>query len=185
MDMTIRGGGPCRAYTLLEILVVVTLLGIAGALVVPAMSETDSLRVQSALRAVVSDLTFAQSDALAYQRRRAVVFDVENNRYLLLEVNGAELDPENDVMFDPDRPGQRYIVDLNDPRFAGATITAANFDGDGTVIFDEMGGPVQTPTGETPATTGTVGISGSGRQFVVSVEAYTGRVTVNEVSPGG
>ncbi|MBX3362550.1 MAG: type II secretion system protein [Phycisphaeraceae bacterium] len=49
-----------RAYTLIEVLVVVTVLGIAAALVIPEMSSAHSLRVQASVRTIVSDITFAQ-----------------------------------------------------------------------------------------------------------------------------
>ena len=63
-----------RAYTLLEVLVVVTILGTAAAIVVPSMGSAGNLRVQTAVREVIADITFAQSDAVAYQTRRAIIF---------------------------------------------------------------------------------------------------------------
>jgi prepilin-type N-terminal cleavage/methylation domain-containing protein len=54
-----------RAYTLVEMLITVVILAIAAALVIPSMGQTGVLRVQGALRMVVSDLTTAQSDAVA------------------------------------------------------------------------------------------------------------------------
>ena len=64
-----------RAFTLIELLIVVVLLGIAGMLVVPAMGSVGVLRIQAAVRTLVSDLTFAQGDAIAQQHavNRAVV----------------------------------------------------------------------------------------------------------------
>lgn len=170
-----------KAYTLLEILVVVAILGIAGAMVIPSMGSTSVLQVQSSVRAVVSDITFAQSDALAYQDRRAIVFDMDTNSYSIFDVNGPEIDPDTDILFDGSRAGRRYIVDLNDRRFGGATITDVSIDSDNILIFDELGGPVLTLTGEQPSAGGYVEISGSGQVFRVEVEAYTGRVTVRRV----
>ncbi|MFN9974149.1 MAG: Tfp pilus assembly protein FimT/FimU, partial [Phycisphaerae bacterium] len=54
-----------RGYTLVEVLIVVTVLGIAGAVAAPAFSQTGVLRVQAALRSIVADISEAQSDALA------------------------------------------------------------------------------------------------------------------------
>jgi prepilin-type N-terminal cleavage/methylation domain-containing protein len=169
-----------RGYTLLEVLVVVTVLGIAAALIVPSMGSTGILRVHTALRTMVADVTFAQADALAYQQRRAIMFDVPNNKYMLLEVNGPVLDPSADIMYDPARPGKRFEVSFNDPRFAGAKLTTVDFEGGDTLIFDELGGPVRTPTGEEPSAGGRVVIEGQGRLFELDVEAYTGRLTTNE-----
>jgi prepilin-type N-terminal cleavage/methylation domain-containing protein len=175
--------GPVRsAYTLLEILVVVTVLGIAGALIVPSMGQTGVLRVQAAVRTIVADITFAQSDALAYQRRRAIVFTPELNTYVLVEVNGTAVNPATDAMYDADGPNGRYQVTLDSAKFAGARIDAAVFDGGSTLIFDEMGGPVLAATGDTPSAGGTITVTGSGATFEIRVEAYTGRVTVNRIT---
>ena len=173
-----RGG-----YTLIEILLVVIILGIASSLIIPSMGSAQVLRIQAAMRSIVADMTFAQSDALGYQQRRAVFFDVANNRYSVIEVNGAVLDPINDVLFDATRSTGRMEVNFNDSRFGGARLISANFDGDSALIFDELGGPVQTPTGDTPSVGGTVRIEGNGVTWDIIVEAYTGRITAVKVTP--
>lgn len=175
---------PARAYTLIEVLIVVSILGLAATLLIPSLSRTGILRVQAAVRTIVADVTFAQADALAYQDRRAVVFFPDENRYLLCDVNGTELDLDNDVLFHPDGPGQRYDVTLSDKLFGGAVIESADFDGDAVLVFDEMGGPVETLDGDTPGVGGEIVVNGSGQQFTISIEPYTGRVTVERTSDG-
>ncbi len=170
-----------RAYTLIEVLVLVTILGIAAALVVPSMGQTHVLRVQAAVRTVVSDITFAQSDALAYQRGRAVMFDVDTNSYTLVEVVGTSLDPVNDALYDPHGPMQRYIVSLDDPRFGGATLENAVFDADANLIFDEMGGPVASPGSDTLSAGGSVEVVGPDTRWRINIAAFSGRVTVEQV----
>ena len=165
--------GVARAYTLIEILIVVTLLGIASALVVPNVGSTDVLRVQSSVRAIVSDINFAQSDALARQQGRAVVFDTVANTYSVIEVRGVTLDPVNDTI---------VKVDLkNAHKFHDSKIESATFDGGNTLVFDEMGGTVAGPNSTTPSSGGTIIITGSGARFKITVEAYTGRVTVARI----
>lgn len=182
MRPTFRPTGRSAGYTLLEILVVVVVLGIAAALLTPSMGQAGVLRVQGAVRTIIADITFAQSDALAYQRRRAVVFDLDGNSYRLYEVNGDAPFPDSDILVDGSRAGGRAEVALNDSRFAGATITDVSFDGGATLTFDEIGGTVQAPTSEIPSAGGYVEITGSGSVFRIHVEAYTGRVTVERVS---
>jgi prepilin-type N-terminal cleavage/methylation domain-containing protein len=162
-----------RAYTLVELLIVVTVLGIASALVIPQMGSTDVLRIQAAVRTIVADINFAQSDALARQQGRALVFDIPANKYALLEVPGTALNPATDTM---------YEVDFNNRvKFHGARIESAVFDGDEVLLFDEMGGPITTPGGSTPSAGGQIVVTGSGSTFEITVEAYTGRVTVQRV----
>lgn len=172
-----------RGYTLVEVLVVVTVLGLAAAMIVPSMGSTGVLRIQSAARQLVADITYAQSDALAYQTRRAVVFLPGENRYVVCEVNGAIVDPETDAIFSSSHPGDKFDVTIDAEKMGGAQISVANFDGDNVLVFDEMGGPVQAPDSETPSSGGFVQISGSGFVYRVAVEPYTGRVTVTNVTP--
>lgn len=174
---------PCRSvsvragsgYTLLELLMVIVVLGVASALIVPSLSSTDVLRVQAAVRSIVADLTFAQSDALARQRGRAVVFDVAANTYSIIEVRGPVLNPATDTI---------QTVRLgNAARFHDTRLVSADFGGTSTLVFDEMGGPVVAPGSTTPSNGGSVVVAGSGQTFVIAVEPYTGRVTVTRHSP--
>lgn len=172
-----------RGYTLVEVLVVVTVLGLAAALIAPSMGSTGVLRIQAAARQLVADITFAQSDALAYQSRRAIVFLPAENRYVVCEVNGPIVDPETDAIFNPSRPAEKFDVTIDAEKMGGAQITLADFDGDNVLVFDELGGPVQAPDSETPSSGGFVQITGSGFVYRVEVEPYTGRVTVTNVTP--
>lgn len=178
--LPLRGG-----YTLVEVLVVVTVLGLAAALIAPSMGSTGVLRIQAAARQLVADITFAQSDALAYQSRRAIVFLPGENRYVVCEVNGPIVDPETDAIWNPSRPSEKYDITIDAEKMGGAQITDANFNGDPAhvLVFDELGGPVQAPDSEKPSSGGFVEITGSGFVYRVEVEAYTGRVTVTNVTP--
>src|SRR5690554_431827 len=61
-----------RAYTLIELLLVVAILGLASAILIPQLANRDSMEVQAAVRQIIADLSFAQSDALAHQEYRRV-----------------------------------------------------------------------------------------------------------------
>ena len=164
-----------RGYTLVEILIVVVIMGIAGALVIPSMGATDVLRVQSVVRTIVADINFAQSDGLARQEGRAIVFDPDANSYALVEVHGSTLDPGTDTIYE--------VKLTNTVKFGDARIVSAEFDGDPVLVFDEMGGPVTEPDGTTPSGGGTIVVTGSGSQYEIEIEAYTGRVTVTQTGP--
>lgn len=159
-----------RAYTLVELIIVIVLLGIGAAMVAPSIGSTDVLRVQSAVRSVVADITFAQSDALARQQGRALVFDVPNNSYAILEVHGSTLNPEADTIL------TRRLRTID--RHGDSHLTAAAFDGTNVLVFDELGGTLQAPGTTTPGSGGSLTIQGSGGTFTLAVEAYTGRVVV-------
>jgi prepilin-type N-terminal cleavage/methylation domain-containing protein len=161
------------AYTLIEILIVVVILGIAGALVIPTFGQTEILRIQAAVRTIVSDINLAQSDALARQQQRALVFDVPANRYVIVEVPGGVIDPNLNRI---------RSVNLNNAhKFHTTRLETVDFDGQPVLVFDSMGGPVVAPGSNAPGTGGTIVISGSGSIFEIKVEAYTGRVSVRRL----
>lgn len=170
-----------RAFTLVELLIVVVLMGIAGALVIPQMGTVGSLRVQGALRTVVSDITFAQADAIAFQERRAVVFDLDASSYSLVQVLSGEIDPAANTLYEPSRPGGRFVADLADPRFGGARITRADFNGGPILVFDDVGAPVADASSDAPGTGGVVTILGADSSWDIVVEPFTGRVSVRQV----
>jgi hypothetical protein len=106
---------------------------------------------------------------VAYQQGRAIVFYAPENRYVTVEVRGAQIDPNLDRLWETRFQGGE---------FGDSRITGVNFMGGATLIFDELGAPVTAPGGNTPAPTGHLTIEGSGQVFRVDVEGYTGRVTV-------
>lgn len=162
-----------RGYTLIEVLIVVVILGIAGALVIPSFSSTEVLRIQATVRTIVGDITFAQSDALARQQKRAIVFNAAENRYAIIEVRGGTLNPTTDTI---------KTVNLSNARkYHTSRLVSADFDGDNVLVFDEMGGPVAGPGSSTPGAGGTIVVEGSGSIFQITIEAYTGRVSVQRL----
>lgn len=183
-----------RGYTLVELLIVVAVLGLAGALVVPSMTQTHVLRIQAAVRTAVADITFMQSDALAYQSRRVMVFGrvarqnastgewetVPGNGYTIYgpPAGASSIDLQNDLVWDPFDPDEPLSRDFTQDRFGGAEIMNTSFSVQDQLIFDELGGPVTSLTGDTPAPTGAFEIHGPNSTFEVTIEAYTGRVTV-------
>jgi len=188
-----RTGG----FTLVEVLVTVAVLSIATVIVIPSMNSTGVLRVQSAVRQTVADITFAQSDAMAYQSRRAIWFErvptnpyatpwefTVGNGYTVAEVNGPTLDLNSHAMFHPDDPAGPFARNFDDDRYGGARITGADFDGDGVLIFDELGGPVMGLTGEESSEGGFIEIKGGLNDewvFRITVAPMTGRIVVERV----
>lgn len=162
-----------RGYTLIEVLIVVVVLGIAAAVSAPAFKQTGVLQVQSALRTVVSDITELQSDALAMQQGRAIVFDVAKNSYTICRVPGTSVDTVIDGMDTRVIGGSLY---------GNAIIKNVNFNNSQTLIFDELGAPVASAGSNTPAADGSLEIIGSGQTYKITVQGYTGRVTVTKTA---
>lgn len=173
--------GAVRAFTLIEILIVVALLGIAGTLLIPSMTHVTDFETEAAVRQVVADLTFAQSDAVARQAKRRVLFAEDGSGYRLL---AYPYDPDNDVLYDPisAHGNQQYVIDFaRDPRFQGVSIESVDFDGgDAFITYDEMGGPIDSAN--TVSAGGEIVLAGDDQRFRIQVGAFTGSITVDEIT---
>ena len=155
-------------YTLVEVLIIVTIIGIAAAIVVPNMLAAGTLGVQAAARIIISDILYAQNDAIAQQDNRRVVFDPDNESYRLADDSGVTLTAKW-----KNGSNSNYIVDFtSDSRFQGVVIASADFGGTPTLEFDALGGPLNG---------GTVEIEFQGTRYRITVAAFTGRVTVQQL----
>lgn len=176
---------PTGGYTLIELLMVVALLGLAAALLIPQINNRDSLRVQAAVRQLIADLSFAQSDALAHQEYRQVHFYADGSGYCIIRGDGSEaFDAATaDYIYDPIGGATRqYIRNFTtDERFDGVTITEIDIDGGGAdLIYDQLGGTVQASG--LPGVGGTIELTGDGFVYEVRISPFTGKLTVAKTS---
>ena len=178
------------AYTLIELLIVITVLGIAGALLIPHLAYKDSLASQAAVRLLISDLSFAQSDALANQEFRRVYFYPDGTGYCIVRVTEANFE----LPFDPntadyiDDPlgvvgeAGRYIVDFTTKnRFDNVSISAVSIDGGNPyVTYDALGGTVMTG-GAAPGTGGPIYVQAADNLYRIEIAPFVGKLTVTKM----
>jgi len=161
------------AFTLIEVLAVVVIIGLAGAIVVPSLMRPGTLGVQAASRMVISDILIAQNEAIAFQTTRGVIFEPAENRYRLTDAAGTTLN----ASWKAGGTAANYIIDFDtDTRFGGVTLEAPDFN-NGTppqniLQFDPLGAPLNG---------GTVDLVAAGLRYRVSVAPFTGRVTIAPV----
>ena len=169
---------PRHAYTLIELLIVIIMMGIGGALVIPTIDGAEVLRSQAAVRTLVSDIMYAQSDAIASQEPRAIVFDKDTNSYTLVAVPGALIDVDNNTLYDPFSRGNDYVVTFQGGQFGSANIWEVEFDTDDDqiLIFDEFGAPVRAPGSVEPTTGGYIYMQDPNYWFHINIEGMTGQV---------
>jgi prepilin-type N-terminal cleavage/methylation domain-containing protein len=161
-----------RAFTLIEVLLVVAIIGLAGAIVVPQISGMGSLQIQAASRIIIADLVYAQNEAVAHQAVRKLVFDTATNSYKLTDADGNTLSAtwKNDA-------AENYVVSLSDDeRFRRVTLASASFNNQPVIEFDPLG---------SPDSGGTVELVSGTLRYRITVAAFTGRVTVAPVDSGG
>lgn len=183
-----------RAYTLVEMVVVIAVLGIAGMMLIPNLIDRDTFAIQAAARTVVSDIVFAQSDALANQEYRRVQFieselsETGYSGFCIIRVTPSTFthpfDPDTaDYVYDPMASASedgRYIIDfMGDSRFGNVKITSVDLDsGMDYTTFDEFGGSVSS-SGGVPGTGGQIELEGGdGSRYRITVAPFTGKTTV-------
>ena len=163
-------------YTLIEVLITVTIMGLAAAIVVPNMMQGGTLGVQAGARMIIADLLFTQNEAMAQQSERRVVFDADGNSYRVERYDSTSTAwvLEYNPVLGGDSSAQNYAVDFDeDDRFKGVDIVSADFGGSSTVTFDDLGNP---------SSGGTVRLRFNEHVYEISVAPFTGRVTVEEVT---
>ena len=178
-----------RAYTLIELLIVIVVLGLAGALLVPHLAYKDILSSQAAVRLLISDLSFAQSDALANQEFRRLYFYPDGSGYCIFRVTEASFDDP----FDPNTADYiedplgvignsgGYIVDFTTKnRFEDVSINSVNIDsGNLYVTYDALGGTVMT--GNAPGTGGQIRVQADDMIYEIAFAPFTGKLTVTRI----
>lgn len=174
-----------RGYTLLEILLVVTVLGIAATLLVPNLVGRDTYAVEAVIRRLVSDVTFAQSDALAGQGYRRVWFEPDGSGWSVVRLEENELglpfDPITaEYVRDPlaAGEGQPMVMDLDDRRRYGeVSLLDIAIDGNRNwITFDPLGGTIAE--GGVPGTGGQMVLSSDNLTYRVLFEPFTGKISI-------
>jgi prepilin-type N-terminal cleavage/methylation domain-containing protein len=178
-----------RGYTLIELLIVVALLGLAASLLIPYLTGRTSLETQAAVRMIIADMTFAQSDAMAHQEMRRVQFIGDASGYTgycILKISestfNSSFNPETaDYLSDPTTNSGNWIVDfVESDRFSGVTITDVNIDGGKDYItFDLLGGTLLDST--SPGTGGSLIVTSPEATYRINIAPFTGKLTVEKV----
>lgn len=156
-----------KAFTLVEVLAVVVIIGLAGAVVVPSLLRRGTLEVQAASRMLISDILIAQNEAIAMQAPRQLMFETAENRYRFTDTVGNTLNARwkagGNVI-------GNYIMDFDtDDRFAGVNLDAPAFGGTTNLQFDALGAPQNG---------GTVDLVSGNFRYRITVAPFTGRVTI-------
>lgn len=178
-----------RAFTLVEILVVVVILGIAAAVIVPQMGTRDDLRVAAAARMVMADLIYAQNRAIATQQKHFVTFDTTSTTKAYILRRATSLSPVTLVNVQhPITKDATYGVSfgIKNSAMEHVTLGTVSFEGYTTVVFDELGVPMYYDPGNpttplTPLATtdgSTIQITSGKFTLTITVQPYTGEITV-------
>jgi len=149
---------------LIELVLVISLVGILALVTVPRFEAYYGIRLAAAVKTLAADIHYAQSRAVAERVRYGVAFDPSSESYTVYR--GEPGTPASDPLH-PGRPLRRVLE--------GIDLVSVSFDGGSAVEFDALGTP-WTPGGGELSTPGTVVLAGQGSTDTLRVDPLGGRV---------
>lgn len=163
-----------RAFTLLEMLVTLTIVAALAAVVAPMLSDDSRLRVMAAAEVITSDLELAQVMTIAHPDAPVVMkFTPDLATYWLAYAATP------DTPLSREDNGQPYVVTLGADRArgaAGVTITLDQAPGD-TIAFAAHGGLTDFTLAPT------IRLARVKRGIQLAIGPNTGSITQSEFTP--
>jgi prepilin-type N-terminal cleavage/methylation domain-containing protein len=175
-----RASSAVRGFTLIEILVVVVILGIAAAIVVPAIGSRNDLKATSAARMIMADLIYAQNRSISQQKPHFVRFNAGAETYEIFE----QMNPSTVFIKHPVE-ASNFIVTLGTagPKpIRDVVIDTASFDGKTILMFDELGTPMAYDSGThtyTAMNVGSIKLACGTFVLTIVVEPFSGELRLN------
>ncbi|MBC8203469.1 MAG: prepilin-type N-terminal cleavage/methylation domain-containing protein [Planctomycetes bacterium] len=179
-------------WSLIELLTVVVVLGVAAMIVIPYAASGASASGQSAARLLVTDMFAAQMDAVANQNFRRVHFYTDGSGWCILELETGELadpfDPltatyAEDAIESQGQNQQSITNFVQDTRFRDITIGNLTFGkGIQDITFDPTGGIIANDG--SPSLGGSVDITSGAFTWTITLAPLTGKVSVSDTSGG-
>jgi general secretion pathway protein H len=176
--------GNGRAFTLIEILVVLVIIGIASAIIVPHIGTRSDLKVAAVARVVMADLVFAQNRAITTQQTQYITFDPTNGNYTVYGALPLTTPLTHPITQMP------FIVQFGAGGTYGltdSTMTSIDFGGNAgqpqTISFDSLGTPnlytVSTNTNTPIVAPAAIVLTNGAVSLTVNVEPDTGAISVH------
>ncbi len=150
-------GSARAAYTLIELVIVITILGLLSAMAIPRFGRAHARHaLDSAARCLADDIERTRFSAIASGASRAISFNLATDVY-----SAAIPDPDHPASTLQVNLADRFEVDLALVDLAGAT----------TITFDFYG---------TPSAAGTLHLQSGREGRTVTVAAITGDASVSD-----
>jgi prepilin-type N-terminal cleavage/methylation domain-containing protein len=158
-----------RAFSLVELLIVVVLVAIAATVAIPMLAGTDATRLRAAAQLLMADVAFAQMESITHADDPCVVtFNQANNSYTIAR-SSAPATP----IADPDT-NEPYVTKFGIGRaaeLAGVSIQGYSLGGDNQLAFGIYGQTDQS----TPAV---ITLQAGGQTVTVRVDSTSGEASL-------
>jgi prepilin-type N-terminal cleavage/methylation domain-containing protein len=178
-------------FSLIELLIVLTLMGVLAGVVLASSDPSFHDRLLSSAEILASDLAYARSLAVTYDSTYCVTFDPGENRYVLTHTGAnTALDtlPESPVR-SPDDPSNARITDLDELPSMGSAVRLEGAADDNGSLADVSDVEFSPLGGTTRSSWTVIWLSvGSGvhkRYIKLAVNPVTGLASVGELSVSG
>lgn len=158
-----------RAFTLIEILVVLVVLAIAAAVVIPKIGTAGDAQSVGAARVLQADLDMTRSLAVTSQTPHTLVFNADRTAYKVVANYVGGLYSLLTAVPHPVKAKKTFEVRLAGLNGMGKVRVTAAFGTAGFVTFSSQGDP---------SAAGTVTLQAGETEMQIQVQALTGRVSV-------
>lgn len=163
---------------MLELMIVVAVLGVIGALALPMFTGTDATRLRSAANVLAADIDAARSESIAHgEDLRFVVFDTSTHTW--------HIAPASDTTTPITHPtsGQPYsrtlgVSDLK--QLEGVTISGFELDTASETDDNKLGFGLYGQTDQT--TDATITLAAGANTITLTVRTDSGEVTIGEIN---
>lgn len=169
------------AFTLVELLIVIVILGITASIMLPLLSSNSSLQLQAAVRELDSMVKYTQNLAITRQGNFQIIFDTQNNTLSVCDADGNLIDDPGKTApsstTDPDKYRLKRIYGQGD--YSRVVLGSALFDGTNTLWFDRLGMPYSGEIDDnTPLTSGEIIFNAAANTMKLKIEPVSGKVTI-------
>ncbi len=175
---------PRRAFTFVEAIMVIVIIGILVTVSLPRMSVFYTLTFQSAGKKLLGDLRYAQTFAMTHHVNSAVQFYAANDNYSAVFCGNSACFPMASypanwsAMSDPLTRGSLGVDYRSDAQYHRIDIVSAGFGGATSLVFNPQGVPCDVTTGSALTADGTLTLGYKGDTITFTIRQKTGKIDV-------
>jgi len=163
---------PSRAFSLVEMMVIIVILGIIANLSLAMFGSIDTTKLKSAVELLEADLNFARMSSLSHtDDLRRVSFDTASNSYAVVAASDTSTPITNPVDKKPYRVtfGEGRALKLD-----GIAIAGVSVGGDNLLGFEMYGQLDQTSDA-------TITLTNGSKSVTLTLDAATGETTIGPI----